>query len=57
MTPQFLIGIDHFLVASLVVKYTDFITAPSVGKDSLFLVYLRIFPFRFSISLVGKATQ
>ena len=30
---------DHFLVASLTAKYTDFITASSVGKDNLFLVY------------------
>ena len=49
MMPQFLMGMDHFLVASLVAKYTDFITASSVGKESLFLVYLRIFPLRFSM--------
>ncbi len=52
MMPQFLMGMDHFLVASLVAKYTDFITASSVGKESLFFVYFLIFPFRFSIRLV-----
>ena len=52
MMPQFLMSMDHFLVASLVAKYTDFITASSVGKESLFYVYLLIFPFRFSIRLV-----
>jgi len=52
MMPQFLIGIDHFLVASLVAKYTDFITASSVGNDNLFFVYFLIFPLRFSMRLV-----
>ncbi len=31
---QFLIGIDHFLVASLKAKNVDFITTSSVGNDS-----------------------
>tara|TARA_S200002703_G_C3778348_1_gene239726 strand:+ start:142 stop:333 length:192 start_codon:yes stop_codon:yes gene_type:complete len=49
MMPQFLMGMDHFFVASLVAKYTDFITASSVGKESLFLVYFLIFPFRLDL--------
>lgn len=52
ITPQFLMGIVHFLVLSLNAKNTDFITASSVGKESLFFVYFLIFPFRFSIRLV-----
>lgn len=50
--PQFLIGIVHFFEASLRAKYTDFITASSVGNDSLFFVYFLIFPFRFSMRFV-----
>ena len=36
-------GMDHFSVACLVTKYTDFITASSVANESLLLVYFLIF--------------
>jgi len=49
MTPQSRIGMVHFLVASFTDRNTDFMTASSVGKESLFLVYFLIFPFRFSM--------
>ena len=48
MMPQFLMGIDHFLVASLKAKYTNLIRESSVGNDNLFWVYFLILPFRFS---------
>ncbi|GEM_PF-5784015 len=42
-------GIVHFLEISLKAKYTNFNTASSLGNDSLFFVYLRIFPLMFSM--------
>jgi hypothetical protein len=51
--PQFLMGMVHFFDTSLKARYTDLITASSLGKDSLFLVYFLILPLRFSIRLVG----
>lgn len=36
--PQFLMGIDHFLAASLKAKNVNFITASFIGKAILFLV-------------------
>ncbi len=50
--PQSLIAVVHFLEASITARNTDFMTASSVGNESLFFVYLRIFPLKFSIRLV-----
>ena len=45
-------GTDYFVVASLVASYTEFITAVSAGKGSLFVVYFVNFLLRFLIRLV-----
>ncbi|MET3874845.1 hypothetical protein ABIE50_000257 [Chitinophaga sp. OAE865] len=50
--PQFLMGMVHFFDTSRKARYTDLNTASSVGKDSLFLVYFLILPFRFSMRFV-----
>src|SRR5690606_12221875 len=52
ITPQFFIGFVHVLVASLMAKNTDFITAVSVRNDILFLVYFLTCPLRFSMRFV-----
>ena len=44
--------LSNALYMALDAKYTDFMTASSVGNDNLFLVYFLIFPLRFSIRFV-----
>jgi len=47
--PQLQMGIVHFLVASLVAKYMDFITTSLRGNESLFLAYFKVFSYFFEI--------
>src|SRR5690625_7995039 len=45
--PQLRIGFVHFLVDFRKARKTDFLTASSVGNDSLFLVYFLILSLKF----------
>jgi len=51
---QFLIGMVHFLDASMIARYTTFLAELSEGNNYLFLIALRMTLLSDSIALVAS---